>query len=151
MRRTLFIFLAVCLFLTGWFPLKSQNIYMVSVGISDYPGEADDLTLPAADARAIHRLYKKNASATSVLLTNSNATLEKIKSSAKSLFARAKPADIVVFFFSGHGYEGGYYVYDGYLPYEDVRSFFSGCKAKNKMMFINACYSGGIRQGGHTG
>jgi uncharacterized caspase-like protein len=57
----------------------------------------------------------------------------------------AKTDDIVVFFFSGHGYPGGFCAYDGNLGYDKVRKAMSKSKSKNKMMFIDACRSGGMR------
>ena len=53
--------------------VHAQKIFLVSVGVADYPGASIDLTLPAQDARAMHRLYKTNSNATSVVLTNSKA------------------------------------------------------------------------------
>lgn len=130
---------------------EAQSIYLVSAGVADYPGTANDLNLPAADAKAVHRLFKKNARASSVLLTDSNATKGHILTSARNLFAKAGPNDIVVFFFSGHGYPGGFVAYDDMLTYSEIRRLFSACKARNKMIFADACFSGDIREGGGTG
>lgn len=131
--------------------LSGQSIYLVSAGVSDYPGYDNDLTLPAEDARAMHRLYRKNSSATSVLLTNSNATKGNILKAMRKAYSNAKTNDIVVFYFSGHGYPGGFVAYDEYIRYEDVRVIFSSCKAKNKMIFADACFSGDMRDGESIG
>lgn len=123
----------------------AQNIYLVSVGVADYPGTKNDLHLPAQDAQAMYELYKKNTNATSILLTDSKAKRSNIISESKKLFAKAKQNDIVVLFFSGHGYKGGFVAYDGFLKYDDIRQLFSGCKARNKMIFADACFSGDMR------
>lgn len=149
MKRILLLFWAFLLLAS--LQAGAQNIYLLSAGVTDYPGADMDLLHPADDARAIHRLYKKNAKATSVLLTNRNANRNRILTSARSLFAKAGPDDIVIFFFSGHGYPGGFAVYGDLLPYEEIRSLFAACKAKNKMIFADACYSGDIRDGESTG
>lgn len=147
MKRVFIILLLVlCPFIS-----EARNIYLVSVGIADYPGTVNDLTLPAKDARAMHRLYLQNGQASSVLITDQNATKGNILTNARNHFAKAKADDIVVFFFSGHGYPGGFVAYDERLPYEEIRSVFSSCRAKNKMIFADACFSGDIREAGHAG
>ena len=130
---------------------EAQNVYVVSAGVADYPGKVNDLVLCATDAKAIARLYRKNAKADVVLLTDSNATKKRIQSAARTLFQKAKPDDIVVFFFSGHGYPGGFVAHDDMLSYEEIRALFASCKAKNKMVFADACFSGDIRDGKRTG
>jgi hypothetical protein len=118
---------------------------MVAVGIADYPGTKNDLNLPVADAEAIVELYSLNKSAQTRLLTNSNATKNAIISSTKALFGKAKSNDIVVLFFSGHGYPGGFAAYDEMLDYADVRAIFAASKSKHKMVFADACFSGTLR------
>ena len=123
----------------------AQSIYLLSVGVSDYPGDKDDLVLSDQDAIAMHRLYQQNANATSVLLTNTLARKSRILSEANRLYSKAKPNDIVVFYFSGHGNKGGYYAYDAFLRYDEIRRIFSQCPARNKMIFADACHSGDMR------
>lgn len=126
--------------------LHAQNIYLVSVGVSDYPGTVNDLNLPADDARSICRLYKTNSRAEVVLLTDRRATRNEVITKSRNLLAKAKPQDIVVFYFSGHGMPGGFCAYDGTLSYQDIRKLFSACKAKNKMIFADACFAGDMRE-----
>ena len=120
--------------------------YLVAVGVADYPGTDMDLTLPDNDARAIVEVYKKNQKVTYVLLTNSEATKDRITRAIKQVFAQAKKDDIVVFFFSGHGYNGGFCAYDGNISYKQVREAMAKSKCTNKMMFVDACHAGGVRQ-----
>ena len=143
MARIRIIFLVLLLFVS--IRIDAQRIYLVSVGVADYPGTRNDLFLPVQDAQEIYKLFKKNANATAVLLTNSNAKRNHIVSESKKLFSKAGKNDIVVLYFSGHGYKGGFNAHDGYLSYGDIRKLFSGCKAKNKMVFADACFSGDIR------
>ena len=124
----------------------AQSIYLLSVGVADYPGTRNDLILPAQDAIAMHRLYQQNANATSVLLTNTLASKSRVLSEASTLFRKAKVEDIVVFFFSGHGGKGGFYAQDGFLGYDEIRRLFSQCRARNKMIFADACFSGDMRE-----
>lgn len=123
----------------------SQNVYLVAVGIADYPGTKNDLVLPIADASAIVELYKTNKSARTRLIINNNATRKTIIETTQSLFDKARANDIVVLFFSGHGYPGGFMAYDQKLDYADLKSIFSLCKSKHKMVFADACFSGTLR------
>lgn len=142
MRR---IVLIAFLVLTGIL-VRAQNIYLVAVGIADYPGDREDLSLPANDAKAIYQLYQKHFRAKAILITDERATRQNIVTQTNRLFAQAGKEDIVVFFFSGHGYPGGFAIYNDYLDYGDVRSLFASCKASNKMIFADACFAGGLRE-----
>lgn len=126
------------------------EIYLVSVGIADYPGTSNDLNLPAKDAQAMYQLYKKNSKAQASLLTDKQATVSNIISQMNTLFAKANADDIVVLFFSGHGAKGSLVAYDGMLSYEKVREAMSRTSCKNKMIFADACFSGKMRQEGHA-
>lgn len=118
------------------------KVYLVSVGISDYPGTQNDLRLPANDAKTIAWVYSKNTAVEYSLLINSQATLAAIKSSMSRLFSKAGANDIVVFFFSGHGYRGGFVAYDGMMDYSIVRKAMAGSQCRHKMIFADACFSG---------
>ena len=125
----------------------NAKTYLVAVGVSDYPGTDKDLRLPANDAATVQYIYSKNSNAESVLLTNSNATKSAILSKLRSTFAKASENDIIVFFFSGHGSKGAFCAYDAQIPYSEIRQAMSSSKAKNKMIFADACFSGKMRQG----
>ena len=125
--------------------LDARDIYLFSVGVADYPGTINDLVFPAKDAKAMTRLYRKQGSRHIYLLTDNRATRGTILSKARELFKMAKKDDIVVFYFSGHGYPGGFVAYDQFLTYQDVKGLFSQCKAQNKMIFADACFAGDFR------
>ncbi|MBO5942642.1 MAG: caspase family protein [Bacteroidales bacterium] len=144
--KKLFALLVVFWGLSSCSFFQEQKIYLVSVGIADYPGIENDLRLPAEDANTIVSIYKANRKAYAVLLTDSEATRTDIITAMKNTYMKAKRNDIVVFFFSGHGYEhGGFVAYDKELTYDDVRKAFSESRSKHKMIFADACFSGKIR------
>lgn len=147
MKRFLFLFIFICLLGCG---LSAQKIYLVSVGIADYPGTQNDLTLPAKDATTIQWLYQKNKKAETVLLTNTQATRSNVLNSMERLFAKASTDDIVILFFSGHGYKGGFVGYDDRLSYQDVKQAMAKSTSKNKMIFADACFSGKMREPGRS-
>ncbi len=143
MKRILFSLICICLF-----SLQSlaQNIYLVSVGIADYPGTENDLTLPAKDAETIQWIYQKNQKAETILLTDAQATRSNVLSSMTRIFNKASAKDIIVLFFSGHGYKGGFVGYDAMITYQDIKKTMAKSAAKNKMIFADACFSGKMRE-----
>ncbi len=135
------VLLTVCL-------CVSARTYLVSVGIADYsnfPQKINNLRLPPQDARTIVDLYSRNTSVDYSILLNEKATKDRIVRTIKKVFNQASENDIIVFFFSGHGYPGGLCACDGNLGYDDVRRAMAESKSKNKMMFVDACRSGGMR------
>jgi len=124
----------------------AQKIYLVAVGVADYPGEKNDLKLPAKDARTIKWLYEQNKHTESVLLTDSRATKSNILSEMRRIFGKASAEDIVVLYFSGHGMPGTFCAYDSNIAYKDVRNAMAGSKSKHKMVFADACFSGNMRE-----
>lgn len=126
------------------------KIFLVSVGIADYPGISNDLILPARDAQTITWLYSKNMSMQYCQLLNKEATKSKIVAAMNKVFLEAGFDDMVVFFYSGHGYDGGFCVYDGELPYKEIRKAMAESKCRNKMIFADACFSGKMRREGNS-
>lgn len=140
------VFLLITLLACTVIELSAQRkIYLVSVGIADYPGTHNDLTLPVKDAETIQWIYQKNNRAETVLLTNAKATRANVIKQMKQLFSKAESNDIIVLFFSGHGYKGGFMGYDTGISYHDIRKVMATSRSKNKMIFADACFSGGIR------
>lgn len=141
-RKSLFLLVMTLLSFTA-----EAKIFLVSVGISDYPGTQHDLRLPHNDAATMQWLYKENKQASTVLIMNDEAKVANVKAALRIMASKATANDICVFFFSGHGVKGGFVCYDGYLTYADVAAAMSACKSNNKMVFADACFSGAIRDG----
>ena len=144
LKRILFLSLIALLIPTFTY----AKVFLVSVGITDYPGTSADLSLPAKDAQTITWLYSKNTSLQYCQLLNENATKAKIIAAMNKVYSMAGPNDIVVFFYSGHGYPGGFCAYDGDLEYKAIRTSMAKSKSKNKMIFADACFAGKIRTNG---
>ena len=134
--------------------IAQSEIYVVSVGISDYKN-ISDLRLPEQDAKAVAKLYKTKTKHV-ILITGRYATKERILQSLRDQFARADKDDIIVFSFSGHGYQGGICPYDmsneksSGITYQEIRNILKQSQAKSKMIFADACFSGGIRSGSNS-
>lgn len=133
-------------------PSAFARVYLVSVGITDYskfptgPNESiSNLNLTVADARAVAAVYAANASVDYTLLLNEKATTNRILRAIDKLYASAGKQDVIVFFFSGHGYPGGFCAYDGELTYSKIRKEISKSKCPNKVIIADACHAGGMR------
>ena len=132
-------------------PLQGEaKTYLLSVGISDYPGSQNDLRLPHNDAATMQWVYQQNKYAQTKLLINSQAKLATVKAALRNMVAKATANDIVVLFFSGHGVPGGFVCYDGILSYGSIYSAMAACKSRNKMIFADACFAGAMRQNSNT-
>ena len=121
------------------------KVYLLSVGIADYPGEKMDLMTTERDARSIAWLYSLLPENVCHTLLGKEATKDNIISAIKNTFTQADSSDIVLFYYSGHGNPGGFFTYDSQLQFIDVRKAMSASKCKNKIIFADACYSGKIR------
>lgn len=119
--------------------------YIVCAGIANYPGTRNDLRVSANDAVTIARIFDKNNNAEGLYYTNSNATISNVISGMTNVFAKAGGNDVVIFYFSGHGIPGGFVCYDGYLYYDAIVKAMNRCRAMNKVIIADACFSGKMR------
>ncbi|MDE6560634.1 MAG: caspase family protein [Muribaculaceae bacterium] len=143
--------LTILLMILLEFPSIAET-YVVCIGIGTYANsKVKNLTKTEKDAKAIAEFYKKGTDNV-ITITGRYATKTQILKSLRCQFNRAKEGDKIVFYFSGHGYPGGFCPYemskleDG-LSYAEVIKVMSQSKAKEKMIFADACNSGAIRQG----
>jgi uncharacterized caspase-like protein len=126
----------------------SAKTYLVSVGIADYskfPSSVNNLELTVKDAQAMVDLLSANRSMDYSILKDTLATKRNILRYIRGVFKKAAEDDIIIFFFSGHGYDGGICACDGRMTYAEVREAMSRSRCKNKIMFIDACHAGGLR------
>lgn len=138
------LLIAALVFLTGAGMVQART-YVVCVGINDYVKQKK-LNLCVADADSIRYIFDHQRDAQTTILRNKQATKSNITSTISNLFARATADDIVIFYFSGHGYQGGFCAYDGNMPYSSLRSAISKSKARHKMIFADACFAGKMRK-----
>ncbi len=136
---TLAIMIMVC-------SVATAKTYVVSVGVKTYKNpKLNTLNLPVNDAQTVKYIYDKNGNSEVIFLADAYATKQNILAQMKRLYARASENDIILLFFSGHGYQGGFSVYDGNLSYSSIRNVMASSRSKNKMIFADACYSGQMR------
>ncbi len=130
------------LFIASTVSAKAKT-YLVCVGVnnSKVPGCAY-LSQPLSDAKNIKWVYEQNGNVEVVMLTNEQATVSNVEKTVNELYPKAKKGDAVVFFFSGHGGPGHFICYDKELDYDVIINAMAKSKAKRKIIFGNACYSG---------
>ena len=125
-------------------PLHAR-VYLVSVGIANYPGTKNDLRISDNDAKTIAKVFLATKDASVKVLTNEDATQSALLSTMHTLFEDAQSDDAVVLYFSGHGTPGALACHDGLLTYQHIFKMLKGCKANKKMIIADACFSGKMR------
>lgn len=144
-------FLTIVLTLLAATSVSAQKLYVVSIGIADYKDpQINDLRWTETDVASFNKVIKSHTHEVYSLLGN-QATHANVYSQIRNVFAKAKPKDTVILYFSGHGYPGGFCCYDmsqkgGGLKYTEIARLLRECQADNKMVFADACFSGGLRK-----
>ena len=137
--------------------LASAGYYGVFVGISDYPGTADDLDFCAADAGDLNRVFVQNGFATSdrvTLLQDRNATRSRMLGAIEEYAAQIRRDDTLVLFYSGHGdsvpsgresdgTDETIELYDGPILDDELANALSSVQGR-VILVLDACYSAGF-------
>jgi len=143
--------------------LCSGNKYAIVVGVSDYPGTANDLEYCDDDAEdvytALTSLYGY-APGNIRLLKDLGATFSAISEAVAEIGSMAEDGDEVVFFFSGHGANGkaadgdnerideAIVAHDGsnLVPIWDgqLKQWFAGFKTSRVIFIFDSCLAGGM-------
>jgi hypothetical protein len=131
-----------------------ERLWVVSIGIDDYPGDRHDLRAADDDAVAVSDTFTNlGVPADHVYeILNGSATVDGILAAADWLVAHAGPADTAVFFYAGHvrqigpGTEAivaadGRWVSDWYLA-----SRFVGLRSADAWFAIAGCFGGGFTE-----
>lgn len=125
-------------------PVQAK-VYLVSVGIADYPDTKNDLRISDNDAKTIAKVFNATKDASVSVLVNEDATQSALLSSMHTMFEDAGSNDAVILYFSGHGTPGAIVCYDGLLTYQHIFKMLKGCKATRKIIIADACYAGKMR------
>lgn len=135
-----------------------ENTYAVIVAIDDYENDdvINDVPFLINGASAFYDFLTSRRGGTVpsgniCKLIDKEATRQNIIDRATALFARASRNDRVIFYFCGHGGDGGFapYDFDGYdwsvLSYGDIKAIFRSASCGTKLLFADACSSGGLK------
>ena len=121
------------------------KVYLVSVGIADYPGKENDLCVSDEDAKTISKIFLATKDASVQTLINEDATQGAMLGVMYTLFSEAGNDDMIMLYFSGHGTDGSLVCHDGLLSYQHIMRLLSGYQAKQKIIIVDACFSGKMR------
>lgn len=140
-------------------------IHVLLVGIADYQNNENlsDLSFTINDVNALEAFYRSEngggvSSGSLVVLRDEQATKQNILTEMRSLFIKARPKDMVVFYFSGHGALLGsrqpkalHLIPHDFDPNQDqtaihhqeIEEIFDLSQADKKLWMMDACHSGG--------
>ena len=139
MKRLFLIIIAVLTLCAG----ADARTFALLVGMSDYD-EPDVTKLSAKDVKDLATVLKQTTKDVTVL-TSKYATRENVSAKLKKITETARKGDRIIFFFNGHGYEGGIGLYKSSLNYSDLVRMLDEAKASEVLVFINACHSGSAK------
>ena len=136
-----------------------SNLFVVSLGVSEYKNTVYNLDYAAKDAVDVNALFATNScfeNINSKVLINAEVTKENIVG-LKSFLAQANRNDVVIFFIAGHGVLNknlDYYFcthdMDFLTPekfgitYAELEVLFDGIKAIRKLLIMDTCHSGEV-------
>src|SRR5262249_40370470 len=126
-------------------------------GISNYPEERNDLRSCVADAMAMKRILEHDFKFDEVAsLIDTEVTPTNLKGALERLFKGATPADRLVFYYSGHGYQlvDNNGVKQEYLVLSDGSLFQDDELVKRTKnlpagvltVILDSCFSGGMEK-----
>ncbi len=137
---------------------KKPKLFLLGIGVGDYPESDKDLTAPTKDVATLVSYYqeghRKYAKVEVEQILNQEATKAGILEASKFL-RQATVNDDVLIFLAGHGlldadHDFYFACHDvdflnpkgNGLSYEELQGLFEGVKARNRLMMIDACHSG---------
>lgn len=140
-------------------PVGKPNLYVLSIGVSQYrqsqfnlnyaAKDAKDVALGFADSKAFGMVHKLE-------ILDEAVTKASVKK-AKKFLEKAKVDDLVVVFLAGHGVLDDKYDYyfgtsdidfnapeERGLPYDAIDGLLDGLRAQKKMLLMDTCHSGEV-------
>jgi hypothetical protein len=148
--------------------IATSTLHILAVGINKYQNSAYNLNYAQPDAEAFIdkiRLTGKNIfkSINPIEIYDENATKENIVSAFKSIMVKAKPEDVFLFFYAGHGTLDEEHNDEYYLVPTDItklygdptqlqakgvsatelKGFLTQVKSQKQIILMDACHSGG--------
>jgi len=139
-----------------------SRVLALLVGISDYPGDEQDLSYTAEDAVRIRDALLAGAGMRpedGILLTDSEATVANVSTALATLGSRLRPSDLLVFFYSGHGnrvprsdfqpsdpdsFDETLALYDGELTDDELAALLDRFPTGQTLLVLDSCFSGGF-------
>jgi len=137
---------------------NKHDLYIVSVGVSNYKDDRFNLTYPTKDAKDITEKFLENKeqykNVYTKLLLDADVNLEELNK-VNDFLSTCSHEDMVILFVAGHGVldENFDYFYGTYdmdfnnpssrgLPYADIHGMLNKIKAYKKLLIMDTCHSG---------
>jgi len=140
---------------------QKPDLYLITIGVSDYKNPVFNLEYAAKDAQDIITLFNKGKNKVfgkihNITVLNKDATASNVLK-LKTQLETTKVDDVVILFFAGHGVldsELNYYlatteieienISNTALRYDYLEGLFDGISARRKVIVIDACHSGEV-------
>lgn len=130
------------------FSVNARTFVLVT-GVSSYENADANLSQTTKDAKSFKRVMETQTKDIT-LLTSKYANHDNIMEKLRAICNRAQKGDRIIFFFSGHGYDGGICAYDRAITYDELIGALSSSNASEKICFIDACHAGSMANVGST-
>lgn len=127
------------------------RIWTIVIGIEEYEA-LPRLSYSVQDALKIHNFFKQCKeiipnSTSSYILTDRNATREKIFSRLSEVTKNANNEDYIILYFSGHGNKNVIFPVnsngkDKAIYFHEIEDEVNKSRAKHNLIMLDACYSG---------
>ncbi len=136
------------------------NFYGIFTGISDYPGNGNDLPECANDAIKLAESLRESGlmpAANQIVLTDAQVTVAGVQQAFERMGQQVQPNDTFMFFYSGHGSQRGQsqdereldgidetvVFYDGQVVDDTMGEWFNAIQGLG-VLALDACFSGGF-------
>ena len=126
--------------------VDAQKTYVLVTGVSSYQDSRNTVTQTTKNAKSFASKMLTQTPNVSVL-TSAYANHDNVIEKLTEICKVAKSNDRIIFFFAGHGgvdnmQDGCIFSHDKEIYYSELMECFKASKAKEKIMFIEACHSG---------
>ncbi len=140
MKRIITILSILMAFAIG---ASAARTYVLVVGVSRYQNEDNNLQQTTKDAKAFKKVMEHTTKDITIL-TSRYANHDNVIEKLRAISNRAQKGDKVIFYFSGHGTQGGIAAFDRIIWYHEITSLLARSSASEKYCFIDACHAGTI-------
>ena len=131
------------------YDVKAET-YVVTIGICNYKDKnITSLQKTERDAKDVANFYL-NGTDKVISILGPSATKINILTTLYQVFTKASKNDKIVFYFSGHGYKGGFCPYDMLqlsdgISYKELIEIMNLSNASEKYILADACNCGALR------
>lgn len=134
------------------FDPSAYKMYVLLAGIKNYPSQDyKPLNSPINDITAMRNFWNSSSgglvpSENIIYLPEDKATRGNVIRNLRLMAQKATSNDVIIVYLTGHGGWGGYFgCYDNLLSYKELNQIIADSKARNKLVIVDACFSGYIK------